>query len=248
MLIYKVLSYARETRYPTNRSAFTYIDEEQPSRLDFGKEKFGGPFTEEEVEDVKTVLRILQLLITTGAYLSSNASNAFFFQVIPTTFGTHAHNCMAHLQDLICATTGVLLIPAYRIILYPVFYNCIPSMMKRVGAGLFLCLVSTLINLTLDTVGHLHSNTTHCILDTNTDTFPIPLYWVLTSDTLYGIGLVVVTNSSAEFIMAQTPNRMRGVMVGLGFTSVGICKMGSKLLYCSSTLSQPLLAVGSTTT
>ena len=36
-LIYKVLNYARKTKYPTNRSAFTYLDEEQPSRLDFGK-------------------------------------------------------------------------------------------------------------------------------------------------------------------------------------------------------------------
>ena len=31
--------------------------------MDFGKEKFGGPFTEEEVEDVKTVLRLLPLVV-----------------------------------------------------------------------------------------------------------------------------------------------------------------------------------------
>ena len=31
--------------------------------MDNGKEKFGGPFTEEEVEDVKTVLRLLPLII-----------------------------------------------------------------------------------------------------------------------------------------------------------------------------------------
>ena len=29
--------------------------------MDYGKEKFGGPFTKEEVEDVKTVLRLLQI-------------------------------------------------------------------------------------------------------------------------------------------------------------------------------------------
>ena len=57
-LIIQVLNYTRKHRYPERRSAFTYIDEEQPSRIDFGKEKFGGPFTEEEVEDVKTVLRL----------------------------------------------------------------------------------------------------------------------------------------------------------------------------------------------
>ena len=31
------------------RSAFTYIDEEQPSCQDSGKHKFGGPFTEKEM-------------------------------------------------------------------------------------------------------------------------------------------------------------------------------------------------------
>ena len=62
-LIIKVLNYTRKHSYPERRSAFTYIDEEQPTRMDYGKEKFGGPFTEEEVEDVKTVLRLLPLVI-----------------------------------------------------------------------------------------------------------------------------------------------------------------------------------------
>ena len=62
-LIFGVLNYARKNKYPRLRSAFTYIDEEQPSRLDFGKHKFGGPFTEEEVEDVKTIFRIIPLLV-----------------------------------------------------------------------------------------------------------------------------------------------------------------------------------------
>ena len=62
-LIIQVLNYTRKHRYPERRSAFTYIDEEQPTRMDYGKEKFGGPFTEEEVEDVKTVLRLLPLIV-----------------------------------------------------------------------------------------------------------------------------------------------------------------------------------------
>ena len=62
-LIFQVLNYARKNKYPRLRSAFTYIDEEQPSRLDFGKHKFGGPFTEEEVEDVKTIFRLLMPLL-----------------------------------------------------------------------------------------------------------------------------------------------------------------------------------------
>ena len=230
-LIYKVLNYARKTKYPTNRSAFTYLDEEEPSRLDFGKEKFGGPFTEEEVEDVKTVLRMLPLLTVAGIYISPMANESFLLHIIPTTIQTNI--CVAELHKLINSFTAVLLIPAYRFILYPVFYNYIPSMIKRTVVGLFLCLVSTLITLTLDTVGHHHSNTTHCMLDTNTgstDTFPIPIYWLLISDFVYGVGCTVLTCSTSEFVMAQTPNKMRGVMSGLGFAAMGMCVLTSQLL------------------
>ena len=67
-LIIQVLNYTRKHSYPERRSAFTYIDEEQPTRMDYGKEKFGGPFTEEEVEDVKTVLRLIPLVICSTAW------------------------------------------------------------------------------------------------------------------------------------------------------------------------------------
>ena len=68
-----MLNYARKTKYPEHRSALTYFDEEEPSRLDYGKHKFGGPFTEEEVEDVKTVLRLMPLFLSPfGAYVANN--------------------------------------------------------------------------------------------------------------------------------------------------------------------------------
>uniref|UniRef100_A0A1X7UJG7 Uncharacterized protein n=1 Tax=Amphimedon queenslandica TaxID=400682 RepID=A0A1X7UJG7_AMPQE len=62
-LIVRVLCYARKHKYPENRSALTYWEEEAPSRLDLGKDKYGGPFTEEKVEDVKTVLRLIPLFL-----------------------------------------------------------------------------------------------------------------------------------------------------------------------------------------
>ena len=62
-LIVKVLNYARKNKYPRLRSALTYWEESAPSRLDLGKDKYGGPFTEEEVEDVKTFFRFVPLLV-----------------------------------------------------------------------------------------------------------------------------------------------------------------------------------------
>jgi hypothetical protein len=53
-LIYKVIKFAIVTKHPQCRSAFTYCEDELPSRIDFGKNKYGGPFTTEQVEDIKT--------------------------------------------------------------------------------------------------------------------------------------------------------------------------------------------------
>ena len=65
--IFKVLNYARYHSQPFFRSAFTYG--EVPSRLDLAKNRYGGPFTTEEVEDVKTFGRILLVLISLIGFL-----------------------------------------------------------------------------------------------------------------------------------------------------------------------------------
>ena len=52
--IFRVLKFAAKHKAPLNRSALTYWEEDVSSRIDLGKSKYGGPFTTEQVEDVKT--------------------------------------------------------------------------------------------------------------------------------------------------------------------------------------------------
>ena len=68
-LVFKASKFAAQHTYPIHRSAFTYCEDEFPSRLDLGKEKYGGPFTTEEVEDVKTFFGLLCVLLTLGPIL-----------------------------------------------------------------------------------------------------------------------------------------------------------------------------------
>ena len=72
-LIIQVLNYTRKHRCLERHSAFTYLDEENPSRMDFGKEKSGGPFTVKEVEDVKTVLRLIPLIVCLSVSVNNTA-------------------------------------------------------------------------------------------------------------------------------------------------------------------------------
>ena len=66
-LIWRVIRYALTHKKPVRRSAFTY-GEFPPSRLDLGKERYGRPFTTVQVEDVKSFIYILSIVLGTFGY------------------------------------------------------------------------------------------------------------------------------------------------------------------------------------
>ena len=63
-IICEVLKYSWKHKIPELRSALTYWENDIPSRIDLGKNKYGGPFTYEEVEDVKSFFRLLFLIMS----------------------------------------------------------------------------------------------------------------------------------------------------------------------------------------
>ena len=68
--VYDIIKFVKNHKYPLRRSAFTYGDRYIPSRLDFAKERYGGPFSTEQVENVKTFFRILLVLFAVGPVFS----------------------------------------------------------------------------------------------------------------------------------------------------------------------------------
>ena len=184
-LIFQVLNYARKNKCPRLRSALTYIDEEHPSRIDSGKHKFGGPFTEEEVEDVKTIFRLTPILLTVFGvvFLCEIEHGQISVEVtnnaIVKCFSTLAHNPVS--------TTIFVLIPVYRFIVHPLIHKHIPSLMKMTGIGLILCLASTLINTVMTAVEHFSEQSQNITMPDTPQL--VSLYWVL--ELLNGIGEVV---------------------------------------------------------
>ena len=63
LLIYRVLRYAMTAKRPAERSAFSFDDRPEPSRIDLAKQTHYGIFRDEQVEDVKTFLRILVFFV-----------------------------------------------------------------------------------------------------------------------------------------------------------------------------------------
>ena len=197
-LIAKVLNYARKNRYPRNRSALTYWEEDYPSRLDLGKEKYGGPFSEEEVENVKTVLRLIPLFVSVVGLISAQELKHFHVSHNTSQFIT----CFI-LYNSLYISIAILLIALYLLFLCLNFHKCIPSMLKRIGLGLVFALTVQLYYVIIFACKeHFQLNT----LSYKTIIFP---------EILYGISFALTFPTSLEFTIAQSPHEMRGLMVGI---------------------------------
>uniref|UniRef100_A0A1X7VDS5 Major facilitator superfamily associated domain-containing protein n=1 Tax=Amphimedon queenslandica TaxID=400682 RepID=A0A1X7VDS5_AMPQE len=194
-LIVRVLCYARKHKYPENRSALTYWEEEAPSRLDLGKDKYGGPFTEEEVEDVKTVFRMLPLFIAiTGSTCSANFNwytndqDSLLSCILPTNIPYYLLSFIFLLAYLYC----------FRICCY----KLVPNMLCRMKIGLLFSLATV----TADAVIFVFKENDVLLL--------LPHF-------LHSISFIFLNPVSLEFTVAQSPVHMRGVMVGLWYASWG---------------------------
>ena len=210
-LIVRVLCYARKHKYPENRSALTYWEEEAPSRLDLGKEKYGGPFTEEEVEDVKTVIRLLPIIAV--CIIPDLSINEFII-------GVNYYGCdESFIAEIALSILGFILILLYQFLIHPCFYKYIPSMLKRIGLALVLISVIniafTIMTMIGKTTGHLH-----CLVALD-ELVPLPT-GAVTWNLIFIIPKVLIwygfTVTIFEFILAQTPNFMKGTFIGLWYS------------------------------
>ena len=215
-LIVQILNYARKNRYPRNRSALTYWEEDYPSRLDLAKQKYGGPFTEEEVEDARTVLQLVPLLIclivqglTEGPTFITQYTNASF------------HYANACIIDLILKNmTFVVLVPLYHFLLQPLFYKSIPKMLTKISLATIILFLSIIAYFGLDTYARVHADDTiDCLLSNETAILPLDYKWQILPQSLYALGSVIVQISSLEFVVAQTPQKMKGLTIGLWYST-----------------------------
>ena len=205
--ISQVLNYARKNKYPINRSALTYWEEDYPSRLDLGKDKYGGPFSEEQVEDVKTVLRLIPLLISIVgvecageliiiSFLHGNETSQFIL-------------CFVN-NDSLYLSVAVVLILLCHLLIYPCFYKFIPSMLKRIGLGLIFALLIILYYVVM-----LACRDSFNINTTSYKAFIVP-------QILHGIAMALTFPTSLEFTIAQCPHEMRGFLIGLWNAAIAL--------------------------
>ena len=249
--VFKVLNFARKHRHPLQRSAFTYSDNYIPSRIDFAKERYGGPFTTEQVENVKTLLRLLLLLFTLApTYVLQVPASLNIF----TTFGYHLSyvhyrhhdDCTTEqLWSLVVESGGLtalisnILFPLYIWLMYSVCRRKPLKMLTRLKLGIILCLLGVFSMLITDLVGHSvytdhTSNTTEtlCMFKLTEKNYrrehkPLKMHWtvLLPPSVFLSIGPLLVTATTLEFISAQSPYSMKGLLVGMSFAIQGFSQL-----------------------
>ena len=202
--IYLVLKFAKKHKAPVNRSALTYWEEDIPSRIDLGKSRYGGPFTTEQVEDVKTILRILVVCVPMS--LSMTSLYLFTFSLVdpyPSNKETFLSDC--GFQVILTFTYEwtwlvVVLILLFEFVVYPFVAHRIPSALKRIGAASFLVVLGNSVWLILSIAVYANNIT--------------KLNWIgYPHSLLIAIIYLLLLPSTLEFICSQSPYNMKSLLI-----------------------------------
>ena len=232
-LVCKVLNYARKHKSPVCRSALTYHENELPSRIDLGKGKYGGPFTTEQVEDVKTFLRLLGLVVCIGPNFTQQG--ILIFASTPSAFYNNS-STLALVNELFMPSITVLILVTAilsllnLLIIYSLCWRCYPSSLKRIGLSSVLFLVAMLLRLIIAVVTNVHHAPplrTGCFEDKSCNTS----WLVLVSHFVAGVAMTILYPALFTLVCAQSPQNMKGFMMGVLFSILGLFTfIGSALM------------------
>ena len=230
------------------RSAFTYCEDEYPSRLDLGKHKYGGPFTTREVEDVKAFISIVKVLFSLFPVFMlqtvmqatlpefSRHSNVFREVTNETTKQVHIEGIARHIfisNGVLSPCLVVICIPLYLCFIRPRILYHIPGMFKRIGVAIVLMFLSLLSAFVMDFMVHAkktqHANcmfksiTNSNVTTFNATDYPSPplfqtAYFFIPQYIVSSVVNMLMDIAVFEFICSQSPYSMRGLVWGLFFS------------------------------
>ena len=241
-IVYNVLKYALYHKSPENRSAFTYWENKIPSRVDLGKSKYGGPFSEEDVENVKTFWRIVAVLISTFGFYIPFSHVAYdvmryinTFEGATTALNGHGSSALwLGLENQI-----ILLVPLFELVIIPLFPKIeyfILKALRAIGVSYILILLALLCMIVLDLVGHLVTpgdvvcatslpSTRDDLVQISFLYYSIPLVFAGLADALSFLYVL-------EFIISQAPANMSGMIVGTFFSIRNLyANIGGNFIY-----------------
>ena len=238
-LVYRVTKFARQHKTPVRRSAFTYCEDEIPTGLDLGKEKYGGPFSTEQVEDVKVFYGILKVLSSFGAvfFLDFAASSVLPFYALQymdynDTTDSYSETLPEHIL-LNCSLLSPLLIaiclPLYLCLFRPYISRYVPGMLKRMGAAMILILLSLMVLFVMDIGAGTYARKV-CMFGVPNNLPQRGSLLLIVPLVLTSLSHMLIYTAVFEFICSQSPHSMKGLLIGLLYAIKGLYQLLATLL------------------
>ena len=207
--------------------------------------------TMRRVEDTKTFFRIVLLLVSLfGFHLSGQGyslldqlfrhqcpSSELIFTIDTNTF---------------TSLTIIVGIPIYRFVFVRYFSKYLPNMLKRMGLGLLCCFIKELVNITIHAtmtggkaclhdiepvpIDRCYLQVSKIIINDTCFNFSamahgnhetckvnnLPFFLVIIPSVLQGLSLLLVFMTALEFICAQAPLRLKGLLIGLWYAALAV--------------------------
>ena len=182
-----------------------------------------------QVEEVKLIIRILPLWLTTIVYgLVLSQTLTFFVQQASTLDRTVGSLFTIPSASVLAFSYVAVLVmlPIYEWIIVPLSRWCTSSghgltLLQRLGIGLLLS-VFTMIIAALVERRRLDVAEDYGLLDDPTTTIPMSVFWLVPQYILFGISDVFALVGQQEFFYDQVPDNMRSIGMALYLCGYGV--------------------------
>ena len=225
------------------RNTFRLEQQGLLSKFNIAKSVYSGPFTSEQVEDVKTFFRVITVILI----FTISCSGLQILDSVSRDMTTHLRNwpednifsvrkCyQGRIIFNVKFTFTVMAVLGYQIVIYPIFHRCIPSITVSITMKffcsvmlLFACVVALLGIESVSYIRQAQLNETiiKCIFQSESNiSSSIDYYWMAIPFAINSFSSFLFITSGIEFICAQAPFNMKGLIIGIGCASFGFTSL-----------------------
>ena len=237
-LILKIVHYTiKHMYYLKGRKILYYSQENQGilSKFNIAKRVYNGPFSSEQVEDVKTFFRVLVVIVVFTIFSSGSITVDDISHQIAIHLGNWPNddtiNGCYHSMGIYYTTYASPAVVAliYLVVIHPLFHRFIPriSIAIKFLYSMFIFFAAVLVLLGIETSSYLlekrsNQTTNGYAFQKTSYSRTIDAHWVILPNFLIGLSMFLYVLSGIEFICAQAPFNMKGLALGIASALFGL--------------------------